>query len=175
MSILIKNVDVLTQNSKRDLLKSVDILIDGNRIGKIGRNVKEKAEFRIDGKGKLAVPGLINTHTHLAMTLFRGYADDMRFWEAWPKRIWPKEKRVNADDVRWGSVLGCIEMIRSGTTCFMDNYFFMNEAAEAVKESGMRANLAYGMIDLNDAGKRRKELSIGEKLVAGFHGKAGGG
>lgn len=174
MSILIKSVDVLTQNSRRELLKGVDILIDGNRIEKVGKNIKEKVEFKVDGKGKLAVPGLINTHTHTAMTLFRGYADDMRFWEAWPEKVWPAEKRVKAEDVRWGALLGCLEMIRSGTTCFMDSYFFMDETARAVKDSGMRANLAYGMIDLDDSAKRKKELKIGEEFVKEFHGKADG-
>ena len=174
MGILIKEVDVLTQNRNRELLRGFDILIQGKRIEKIGRNIKAKAEFKIDGRGKLAVPGLINTHTHVAMTLFRGYADDMRFWEAWPKRIWPREKKVKAEDVRAGSLLGCLEMIRSGTTCFMDNYFFMDEVAEAVKGVGMRANLAYGMIDMGDAEKRKRELKIGEELVKNFDGKADG-
>ena len=174
MGILIKEVDVLTQNRNRELLRGVDILIQGKRIEKIGRNIKAKAEFKIDGRGKLVIPGLINTHTHVAMTLFRGYADDMRFWEAWPKRIWPREKKVKAEDVRAGSLLGCLEMIRSGTTCFMDNYFFMDEVAEAVKGVGMRANLAYGMIDMGDAEKRKRELKIGEELVKDFDGKADG-
>ena len=174
MGILIKEVDVLTQNRNRELLRGFDILIQGKRIEKIGRNIKAKAEFKIDGRGKLVIPGLINTHTHVAMTLFRGYADDMRFWEAWPKRIWPREKKVKAEDVRAGSLLGCLEMIRSGTTCFMDNYFFMDEVAEAVKGVGMRANLAYGMIDMGDAEKRKRELKIGEELVKDFDGKADG-
>jgi 5-methylthioadenosine/S-adenosylhomocysteine deaminase len=174
MSILIKNVDVLTQNNRRELLRGVDMLIEGNKIEKIRKSIKEKAEFRINGKGKLAVPGLINTHTHTAMTLFRGYADDMRFWEAWPEKVWPAEKKVKPDDVYWGAMLGCLEMIRSGTTCFLDNYFFMDETAKAVKDSGMRANLAYGMIDLGNSAKRKKELRIGEKFVKDFHGKADG-
>ncbi|MCX6776202.1 MAG: amidohydrolase [Candidatus Micrarchaeota archaeon] len=174
MGILIKNVSILTQNSRREILRDVDILTEGNRIEKIGKNVRERAEFKIDGRGKLAVPGLVNTHSHVAMTLFRGYADDMRFWEAWPERIWPKEKKLKAEHVYWGAMLGCMEMIRSGTTCFMDNYFFMEEVAKAVKEIGIRANLAYGMIDLDDAGKRKKELEIGEGFVKDFNGKADG-
>jgi len=174
MSILLKNVSVLTQNKRRELLRDVDIFIDGNRVEKVGKNLREKAEFKMDGRGKLAIPGLINTHTHVAMTLFRGYADDMRFWEAWPERIWPREKKVKAEHVYLGAMLGCMEMIRGGTTCFMDNYFFMDEVAKAVKETGMRANIAYGMIDLDDAGKRKKELEIGEELVKSFDGKADG-
>lgn len=165
MGILIKNVDVLTQNRRRELLRGVDILIERNRIERIGKRIKEKAEFRIDGRGKLAIPGLINTHTHLAMTLFRGYADDAVFWEAWPERVWPREAKLKADDVYWGSLVGCLEMIRSGTTSFADMYFFMDETARAVKEAGIRANLSYGMIDSGNAKKMEKELRVGEKFV----------
>jgi 5-methylthioadenosine/S-adenosylhomocysteine deaminase len=174
MSILIRNVDALTQNKGRDVLRGVDIFIDGRRIKKIGRNLKEKAEFKVDGKGKLAVPGLINTHTHVAMTLFRGYADDAVFWEAWPKKVWPREAKLKADDVCWGSLLGCLEMIKSGTTCFADMYFFMDETARAVKESGMRANLSHGMIDSGDAKKREKELGVGERFVRDYNNTAYG-
>lgn len=174
MSILIRNVDVLTQNERREVMRGADILIEGNRIETVGRNLKERAEFRIDGRGKLAMPGLVNTHTHLAMTLFRGYVDDMGFWEAWPKRVWPKERKLRGEEVYWGSLLGCIEMIRSGTTCFADMYFFMEETARAVEESGMRGNLAYGMIDSGEEGKREGELKKGEEFVREFDGKGGG-
>jgi len=174
MSILIRNVDALAQNKGRDVLRGVDIFIDGRRIKKIGRNLKEKAEFKVNGKGKLAVPGLINTHTHVAMTLFRGYADDAVFWEAWPKKVWPGEAKLKADDVYWGSLLGCLEMIKSGTTCFADMYFFMDETARAVKESGMRANLSHGMIDSGDAKKREKELGVGERFVRDYNNTAYG-
>jgi len=174
MSILIKNVSILTQNSRREILRDVDILTEGNRIEKIGKNIRERAEFKIDGRGKLAVPGLINTHTHIAMTLFRGYADDAVFWEAWPKRVWPREAKLKADDVYWGSLLGCLEMIKSGTTCFADMYFFMDETARAVKELGIRANLSYGMIDSGDAKKREKELGVGERFVRDHNNTADG-
>ncbi|MCX6776961.1 MAG: amidohydrolase [Candidatus Micrarchaeota archaeon] len=174
MSILIKNVNVLTQNSRREILRDVDILTEGNRIEKIGKNVRERAEFKIDGRGKLAVPGLVNTHTHIAMTLFRGYADDAVFWEAWPKRVWPREAKLKADDVYWGSLLGCLEMIKSGTTCFADMYFFMDETAGAVKESGIRANLSYGMIDSGDVKKGKKELGVGERFVKDHSNTADG-
>lgn len=174
MSILIRNATVITQNSSREILDNRDVLIEGNRIAKIGKDLKEKAEFKIEGKNKLLIPGLVNTHTHLAMTLFRGYADDAIFWEAWPKKVWPREAKLKGDDVYWGSLLGCLEMIRSGTTCFADMYFFMHETANAVKESGMRANLSYGMIDSGDAKKREKELAVGEKFVKEHNDKADG-
>jgi 5-methylthioadenosine/S-adenosylhomocysteine deaminase len=174
MDILIKNATIITQNSKREILKNRDILIEGNHIAKIGKDLKEKVEFIIEGKNKLVIPGLVNTHTHLAMTLFRGYADDADFWEAWPKRVWPREAKLKGNDVYWGSLLGCLEMIRSGTTCFADMYFFMEETAKAVKESGIRANLSHGMIDSGDAKKREKELAVGEKFVKDYDDKADG-
>lgn len=174
MSILIKNIGALTQNNKRDTLRGVDILIEGNKIEKIGKNIKENAEFKIDGRGKLAVPGLVNTHTHLAMTLFRGYADDAVFWEAWPRTVWPREEKLKEDDIYWGSLLGCLEMIRSGTTCFADMYFFMEGTAKAVKESGLRANLSYGMIDSGNKEKGEKELKVGEKFLKEHNNTADG-
>lgn len=172
MSILIKNATIITQNMKREVLKNTDVFIEDNKITRIGRELKEKAEFGIDARNKLILPGLVNTHTHLAMTLFRGYVDDMNFWEAWPSRVWPREAKLKAGDVYWGSLLGCLEMIKSGTTCFADMYFFMDETAKAVKESGMRANLSYGMIDLGNAKKREKELKVGEEFVKSYNNSA---
>lgn len=174
MDILIKNATIITQNRKREILEGSDVLIEGNCIAKIGKDLKEKVEFRVEGKNKLLIPGLVNTHTHLAMTLFRGYADDAIFWEAWPKKVWPREAKLKGNDVYWGSLLGCLEMIRSGTTCFADMYFFMEETAKAVKESGMRADLSYGMIDSGDAKKREKEMDVGEKFVKEYNDTAGG-
>ncbi len=147
MSILIKNASfVLTQNSGREILKEVDILIEKDRIVKIGKKLPT-AEFIIDGKNKLVMPGLINAHTHLAMTLFRGVADDLPFFEAWPNRVWKMEANLVAKDVYHGALLGCAEMIKSGTTYFGDMYFYMTETARAVSESGIRGVLSQGILE----------------------------
>lgn len=147
MSVLIKNASfVLTQNPKREILKDADILIEDDKIAEIGKNL-QTTEFVIDGKNKLVMPGLINSHTHLAMTLFRGVADDLSFFEAWPKRVWVMESNLTEKDVYYGSLLGCIEMIKSGTTCFGDMYFYMTETAKAVVESGIRGMLSQGILE----------------------------
>ena len=157
--ILIKDVFV---NGERQ-----DILIEGNTIKKIGEVKKEELEDAeiIDGKNKIAIPGLINTHTHIPMTLFRGVADDLPLMEWLNNYIWPMEAKLNEEIVYWGTLLGCMEMIRSGTTTFNDMYFFLEGIAKAVDESGMRAVLAYGMIDLFDEERREKELKNAEKYI----------
>ena len=157
--ILIKDVFV---NGKRQ-----DILIEGNIIKKIGEVKKEELEDVeiIDGKNKIAIPGLINTNTHIPMTLFRGVADDLPLMEWLNNYIWPMEAKLNEEIVYWGTLLGCIEMIRSGTTTFNDMYFFLEGIAKAVDESGMRAVLAYGMIDLFDEERREREIKNAEKYI----------
>ena len=101
---------------------------------------------RIDGRGMLAMPGLINTHTHVAMTLLRGYANDLPLWEWLNDKVWPVEARLTGDDVYWASLLGIAEMIMTGTTTFSDMYDHMTRVAEAVDNSGIRAVLARGMM-----------------------------
>ncbi len=148
--------------------EEVDIAIDDDgTIAAIGPGARSaiSAEIVMDGRGHLAVPGLVNTHTHAAMTLLRGYADDMRLQEWLAEKIWPLEARLTGDDVYWGTKLACLEMIRSGTTAFNDMYFFMERAAQAVSEMGIRATLAYGFIDLADAEKREAEIRATEALV----------
>ncbi len=143
--MLIKDVSLLQSCA---LLKGRDILIEGNRISKIGRDLKdENDDETINGHGKLAIPGLVNSHTHLAMTLFRGYADDMALMPWLTEKIWPMEARLTSEDIRWGVKLGCLEMIRFGITCYNDMYYFMNETAAATKEMGLRAFLSGVLFD----------------------------
>jgi 5-methylthioadenosine/S-adenosylhomocysteine deaminase len=102
----------------------------------------------IDGRGFLILPGLINTHTHSAMTLFRGLADDLPLKEWLGQHIFPAEARfINPETVYWGSLLACAEMIRSGTTTLADGYFCLEGSARAIEQAGMRAVLAPGVID----------------------------
>jgi len=120
------------------------------------------------------LPGLINGHTHLAMVLLRGVADDMALMPWLETKIWPIEKNLRAEDCYVGALLGCLEIIKSGTTCFADQYFFMENVARAVEEAGMRASLSYGIIELGDSKRRESELRAGEKLVKGCNGTAKG-
>lgn len=151
--ILIKNATILTQNSKRQILKNAAIFIKGGKIVDvgIGREIeklyKKEAQNIIDGEGKVVMPGLINTHTHLAMTLLRGYADDMPLEKWWFEKVFPFEARLRDEDIYWGSLLGGLEMIKSGTTCFVDGYFFADAIVRAVKELGLRANIGFPVLD----------------------------
>ena len=162
-SILITNV-VADGNA-------VDIFIDETgTITGIGKDERLKhigeAEFVIDGDRAIALPGLVNTHTHAAMALLRGYADDMILQDWLTQKIWPLEAHLTANDIYLGTRLACLEMIRSGTTTFNDMYFFMESAARAVDESGIRGVLSYGFIDLFNADKRETECKATENLVA---------
>lgn len=161
-SILIANVMVEG--------KAVDIFVNnGGIITAVGEGVrgqhKGEADLVIDGDGAIALPGLANTHTHAAMSLLRGYADDMILQDWLSQKIWPLEAHLTGNDVYWGTKLACLEMIKSGTTAFNDMYFFMDEAARAVDESGIRAVLCYGFIDLFNAEKRENECKATEKLA----------
>jgi 5-methylthioadenosine/S-adenosylhomocysteine deaminase len=151
--------------------EAIDIFIDETgTIAGIGENErmrhKGEAEFIIDGDQAIALPGLVNTHTHAAMTLLRGYADDMILQDWLMQKIWPLEAHLTNDDVYLGTRLACLEMIRSGTTAFNDMYFFMDDAARAVDESGVRGVLSYGFIDLFNTDKRETECKATENLVA---------
>jgi 5-methylthioadenosine/S-adenosylhomocysteine deaminase len=143
--MLIKDVSLLHSGQ---LLKGRDILIEDNKIAKIGRDlVDENRDITIDGQGKLAIPGLVNAHTHLAMTLFRGYADDMALMPWLQEKIWPLEAKLTKEDIHWGVKLGCLEQIRFGITCYNDMYYFMDETALATKQMGLRAYLSGVVFD----------------------------
>lgn len=112
----------------------------------------------IDGKGKLAIPGLINAHTHAYMTVFRNSADDLKFNDWLFGRIMPMEDKLLKQESYWGALLGCLEMIRGGATGFLDMYIFADTTAQAAVDSGIRAVLSRGLTGGNDdieGGKRR--------------------
>jgi 5-methylthioadenosine/S-adenosylhomocysteine deaminase len=165
--MLIRDVSLLQSGQ---LLKGLDILIQENRIVRIGRDIKKGTEDEIiDGRGKLAIPGLVNAHTHLAMTLFRGYADDMALMPWLQEKIWPLEARLTAEDIHWGVKLGCLEMIRFGITCYNDMYYFMDETALATKQMGLRAFLSGVIFDSRPEFKGEAEIFIrrwkGDELI----------
>jgi 5-methylthioadenosine/S-adenosylhomocysteine deaminase len=164
-SILIRNCSwLVTQNRSRDILRDCSVLIRDGKIAEVGKDLKVRADVEIDGVGRIVLPGLINTHTHLSMVLLRGYADDMLLQDWLQKRIWPAEVRLTAEACYQGALLGCAEMIMSGTTTFIDMYFHMDEVARAVKEAGLRAFLSYGVIDLFDQAKAKSEQNKSQSL-----------
>ena len=152
--ILIKNITIITQNKKREIIENGALVIENDIIqvidksNKIEKEYSKKAKKIIDGKGKVAIPGLINTHGHLAMSLLRGYADDMSLEEWWMKHVYPVESKFGRKEVYWGSLLSMVEMIKSGTTCFADFYYYEDEAAKAAKEIGMKGILGCAILDV---------------------------
>ena len=108
----------------------------------------------IDGADKLCIPGLINAHTHAYMSLFRSYADDVAFGEWLFDRVMPKEDALTPDDAYWGTLLACIEMIKSGTTTFCDMHMFEGVPAKAARKAGMRAVITRGLTG-TEGGERR--------------------
>jgi len=127
----------------------------------------------IDAAGLTLVPGLVNAHTHAAMTLFRGYADDLPLMEWLTEHIWPVEKRMSDEDVYWGTRLACVEMIRTGTTTFWDMYWHAHAAARAVEDSGLRAVTAAPLIDDADPAKSERACADAERSIEAI-AEAGG-
>ncbi|MDI9614564.1 amidohydrolase family protein [Methanothermobacter sp.] len=170
-SILIHGAQVLDAAGPR----RGSVLIEGNTIEEVSDTLSPgDADTVIDGHGKLIIPGLVNTHTHLSMTLFRGMADDLPLDRWLNDHIWPAEAHLNGEYCHAGALLGCVEMIRSGTTTFNDMYFYMDEVARAVDEAGLRCVLSHGMIDLGDDDKRRAEIRESLRIIRECHGMADG-
>ncbi|MFB6171461.1 MAG: amidohydrolase [Haloarculaceae archaeon] len=129
----------------------------------------------LDAAGGLVIPGLVNAHTHVAMTLLRGYADDKPL-DAWLREdVWPVEAELTAADVRAGTELGLVELIRSGTTSFADMYFFEPTVADAVEQSGLRARLGHGVVAAGkDEAEARADFEEGLAVARDLDGAAGG-
>jgi 5-methylthioadenosine/S-adenosylhomocysteine deaminase len=171
MDILIKNGVLVTMDKDRRVLKNFSIGVDEGRIIDIGENVKGEADFVLDARNKIVLPGLVNAHTHLAMTLLRGIADDLPLMKWLTGVIWPIEGKLEAEHVYAGSLLGCLEMITMGTTCFNDMYFHMDEVARAVNEAGIRAVLSYPIISLGDEDTAKKMLMEADRGVREYRKK----
>ncbi|MDR3260941.1 MAG: amidohydrolase [Tannerella sp.] len=139
MDILIKSVEL---NGV-----STDIYVEGNRIRRIASGLDMPAGTVIDGRRKAVIPGLMNMHTHAAMTLFRGFGDDMPLMPWLNEKIWPNEAKLTDDDVYWGAKLACVEMLKSGTTTFFDMYHKLDATIAAVEETGLRAVLSEACFD----------------------------
>jgi len=156
MSILIKNA--LLNGSRSD------ILIRANRIDRIDNNLTKDADEIIQADGMAILPSFANAHTHAAMTLMRGYADDMVLQEWLENYIWPLEAKLTPKDVYWGSKLACLEMIKSGTTLFNDMYWHFHGTARAAEEMGMRAYISGVLIDQFDKEKSDEMIKQNKQL-----------
>ncbi|TVY04605.1 amidohydrolase [Cohnella terricola] len=153
--------------------------IEGDRIAGIGSGPAPEEEVAratetLDGTGLLFMPGLVNTHGHAAMSLLRGLADDLALQDWLQNHMWPTEAKFTSDDVYWGSALAAAEMIKSGTTTFVDMYDHMNRVGEVVDQSGMRASLARGVIGLCPEDVQKAKLNDAIQFAKDWHGAANG-
>lgn len=161
MALLIKNV--LLNNDR------TDVLVEKNRISKIDKNIEGGAGVRIiDGTNKAIIPGLINAHTHSAMTIFRGYGDDLPLMTWLQDYIWPVEDKMTAEDVYLGSKLAAYEMLRSGTTAFLDMYMHPMMTARAMEEMGLRAVLSYTLFDQGNEKRAKLDRENAQKYLNEF-------
>jgi len=174
--ILIKGATIITVENHDDIIPGGEIAIEGQYIVSVGPAGSAPEGFVpdrvLDASDMLAMPGFVNSHTHAAMTLLRSYADDLPLMKWLEEKIWPLEAKLEEEDIYWGTMLCCLEMIRSGTTTFADMYFHMNEVARAVERSGIRADLSRGMIGVGP--EAQSALDFSREFVAKWHGRGNG-
>lgn len=144
--------------------KIQDIFLQNGTIIEISDSSTRHADKVINGKNKAALPSFINGHTHAAMTLFRGYADDMPLKHWLEGKIWPLEAKLTEKDVYWGAKLACLEMIKNGVTAFNDMYWQWEATAQAAKEMGIRGFISAVFIDMFDEKKSASQKEINIKL-----------
>lgn len=174
--ILLQADYILTWDEGLKIYNQGEMIIDNSWITYLGPR-RECPADNFDRvlaiRDSLVIPGLINTHTHAAMTLFRGYADDLSLQEWLQNKIWPAEAKLKSKDIYWGTQLAIAEMLKGGTTCFADMYFHMDEVARACLESGIRASLAQGLIG-TDKIKGALGLQQSRSLVQNWHNEGEG-
>lgn len=171
MSILLKNISYLDIEEEK-IVDKADIFIEENKIKKIGKNLDLSADEVLDGENKLLTPGFVNAHTHLGMSYFRNYADDLALMDWLENEIWPIEAKLNAEDIYWSSMLSIIENIKSGVTSFCDMYYEMHRVGDAAIEAGIRGVLTRGMTDVD--GKGEEKLQEFDDLYNNYHEKSNG-
>ena len=160
--VFIKNGLLLTMDSDNSLFEKGSLGITGDSISYVGESIEEMDGMEIiDAKGGIVLPGLINGHTHAAMTLFRGLADDLPLMEWLNQYIFPAESRIDSHFVYIGTLLACAEMIMSGTTTFCDMYLFEGDAARAAKDAGMRCLVGEVLYDFDSPNYGSVENGLG--------------
>lgn len=173
MNLIIRNATLISMSEEEQPAKNVDIAVEKDKIRYIGKIPQDFAADKVmDVKGDIVMPGLIDAHTHIAMSLLRNYADDLPLMRWLKDKIWPLEEKLTAQDVYWGSLLGIAELIRSGVTCFVDMYFFVEETAKAVEQAGIRAALARGLMGGDDDDGKKFDES--RELYRNWHDAADG-
>lgn len=167
---------ILPMTGPNDFFPEGEIAIEGDRILSVGPKGSAPADFMpdrvLDLPDDVVMPGLINTHTHAAMTMLRSYADDLPLMPWLQEKVWPFEDKLSGEDIYWGTLLALVEMIQSGTTTMLDMYADMDRVGDAVLEAGTRAVLSRGMIGNGPNGDKAFQESI--ELVERYHGAGEG-
>lgn len=159
MNILIENVKILTM-ADGEVIKNGNIYIENEKIKKITSDeIDFSYDKKIDGKNYLAMPGFVNAHTHVGMSLFRNFSDDVELMTWLNEKIWPLEDKLIEEDVYWASLLSHAEMIMTGTTSFADMYYFEDQTIKALEKSKMRAQISRGLT-LEDKNYKKIEENI---------------
>ncbi|MGG3311972.1 amidohydrolase [Paenibacillus lautus] len=172
---MVKNGTFAVLEEGRSVLRGY-MVVENDRITYLGEEeptVQEGTEV-IDGTHLFFLPGLVNTHGHAAMSLLRGYGDDLALQVWLQEKMWPMEAKFTADDVYWGTALSVLEMIKGGTTTFVDMYDHMDQVAKVVQDSGMRGVLMRGVIGLCPPEVQQQKLDEAVAFAKDWHGKADG-
>ncbi len=173
MRTLVTNAYVLDMVGEVPNIEKKDILIENNIIKKIEKDIDKEIEVdeKINAKNMLVMPGLINTHTHLAMSIFRGYKTDKKLMDWLESAIFPVEDKLKPEDIYWNSYLSCLEMIKSGTTTCNDMYLGMNKTVEAINDTGLRAVVAWCIKDDSIKDKVEQTREYAKKYNTDENGK----
>lgn len=160
MKILIKNANLISMDIKKEQMqKDIDILIENNKIKKIEKNIQEEVDKIIDAKNKIVMPGLINTHCHVPMSIFRETVDGLTTQNWLTQKIWPMEDKLTNEDIYYASILSYIEMIYTGCTTVNDMYFMQEEIVKAALDTGVRLEVSRTLMDSDGKGDTKlKEL-----------------
>ena len=162
MKTLIKKCNLISMDENREKYEeTIDILIEDKKIVKIEKYIKEKADKTIDATGKVIMPGLINTHSHISMSIFRETVDGYKTQDWLKEKIWPMEDKLQENDIYWATLLSCIEMIKTGTTTVNDMYFMTDKIIEAALKSGIRLQTTRTLMGYEEKDEER----INERIV----------
>jgi 5-methylthioadenosine/S-adenosylhomocysteine deaminase len=176
--LLIKGGTVITVTGREDVYTDGIVLIEDGKIVYAGpANEAPRIDASIttiDATGKIVMPGIVNTHCHAAMTLLRGYADDMQLMPWLQTKIWPAEDRMTGEDIYWGTALGAYEMLSGGITTFLDMYFFADDTARAIADTGIRGVIARGVIAVGGPDAASARLDETRAAFHKWNGKADG-
>ncbi|MBT2643689.1 amidohydrolase [Bacillus sp. ISL-41] len=170
------NGTIVTSNTDHEVIENGAIGIEGEKIIYVGITPDDLTSYveKVDLKGNILLPGLVNTHGHTPMSLLRGYGDDLPLQTWLEDKIWPLEAKYTQEHARWGAKLSILEMIRTGTTTFVDMYDNMDEIAMAVDEAGIRGVLTRGVIGFGSEEVRQSKLKEAADFARSWNNGANG-